>query len=51
MIKIPQVPHNIFREYDIRGLADAELTDETARAIGAAYGTYLSDLGVYAVTV
>jgi phosphomannomutase len=26
----------IFREYDIRGLADRELTDEVARAIGRA---------------
>jgi phosphomannomutase/phosphoglucomutase len=50
-LKIPQVPPHIFREYDIRGLADLELTDETVRAIGAAYGTYLSDLGVYHVTV
>jgi phosphomannomutase/phosphoglucomutase len=49
--RTPQVPAHVFREYDIRGLADAELTDETVRAIGAAFGTYLSDLGIFAVTV
>ncbi|MDR2780302.1 MAG: phosphomannomutase/phosphoglucomutase [Synergistaceae bacterium] len=48
---MPQVPQHIFREYDIRGLADEELTDETVFAIGAAYGTYLSDLGVFSATV
>ena len=35
------IPQNIFREYDIRGNADKELTDETARAIGQAYATWL----------
>ena len=45
------VPAHIFREYDIRGLADSELTDETVRLIGQAYGTYLSDLGVFTVTL
>ena len=32
---------NIFRKYDIRGNADRDLTDDTARAIGRAYGTWL----------
>ena len=32
---------NIFREYDIRGSADTDLTDETVRAVGRAYGTWL----------
>lgn len=35
------IPLNIFREYDIRGIADKELTDDTARAIGQAYGSWL----------
>jgi phosphomannomutase/phosphoglucomutase len=48
---MPRVPQHIFREYDIRGLADEELTDETVLAIGSAYGAYLSDLGVSSVTV
>src|SRR3989338_4672658 len=32
---------HIFREYDIRGIADRDLTDEVALNIGKAYGTYL----------
>jgi phosphomannomutase/phosphoglucomutase len=31
----------IFREYDIRGIADAELTDEGVELLGRALGTYL----------
>lgn len=42
---------NIFREYDIRGNADEELTSETVRAIGLAYGTFLSREGVRKITV
>jgi len=34
-------PGHIFREYDIRGLAEKELTDETSRLIGQAFGTFL----------
>jgi hypothetical protein len=30
-----KIPAHIFREYDIRGLHETELTDETATAIGA----------------
>ncbi len=38
MVKInPQ----IFREYDIRGVADRDLTDEAVLHIGKAYGTFL----------
>ena len=35
------VPSNIFREYDIRGLADTELTDEVMTAVGRAFGAKL----------
>ena len=35
------IPKNIFREYDIRGNADKELTDETANLIGKAYAAWL----------
>lgn len=41
-----KLPGNIFREYDIRGLADTELTDEVVENIGMAFGTYLSQRGV-----
>ncbi|MBI2166759.1 MAG: phosphomannomutase/phosphoglucomutase [Candidatus Omnitrophica bacterium] len=36
------MPKHIFREYDIRGLAEKELTDETSRAIGRAFGAFLA---------
>ena len=36
-----KIPENIFREYDIRGVADKELTDEIANSIGRAYGSWL----------
>ncbi len=35
------VNFNIFREYDIRGNADEDLTDEIVYLIGRAYGTWL----------
>lgn len=36
------VPANIFREYDIRGVADRDLSDELAEGIGRALGAMLS---------
>ena len=33
------VPRNIFREYDVRGLIGSELTPEFARALGRAFAT------------
>jgi phosphomannomutase/phosphoglucomutase len=35
------VPSHAFREYDIRGIADRDLTDEVTRGIGAGYATML----------
>ncbi|MDQ7066274.1 MAG: phosphomannomutase/phosphoglucomutase [candidate division KSB1 bacterium] len=32
---------NIFREYDIRGIADVDLVDETAYAVGRAFASHL----------
>lgn len=40
------VPEHIFREYDIRGIADVELTDEFVMSIGHAYGSWLMARGV-----
>ncbi|MBS4014884.1 MAG: phosphomannomutase/phosphoglucomutase [Candidatus Latescibacteria bacterium] len=37
---------NIFREYDIRGLAETDLTDEVVRSIGKGYGSYLLEQGI-----
>jgi phosphomannomutase/phosphoglucomutase len=39
------LPAHIFRAYDIRGLADQELDDETVYRIGAALGTLAEGLG------
>ena len=36
---------SIFREYDIRGIAERDLTDETVQAIGRAFGTILKQDG------
>jgi len=36
-----QVPTSAFREYDIRGIADRDLTDEVARGIGSGFATVL----------
>jgi phosphomannomutase / phosphoglucomutase len=36
---------NIFREYDIRGVADRDLSDEFARDLGRALGTFQRRLG------
>ena len=41
-----KIPANIFREYDIRGNAEHDLTDETVRAIGRAYASWLIRAGV-----
>ncbi len=35
------LPPGIFREYDIRGIADTELSDAGIRTLGQAIGTYL----------
>ncbi len=36
-----QVPSHIFREYDIRGLVDEELSPDLARALGRAFATFV----------
>ncbi len=33
----------IFREYDIRGIADKDLTDDVVFKIGQGYGSYIKD--------
>jgi phosphomannomutase/phosphoglucomutase len=39
------IPGHIFREYDIRGLHESELTDEVALAVGRAFGTLIAAEG------
>lgn len=36
-----RVPAHAFREYDIRGVADRDLTDDVARGIGRGFGTMI----------
>jgi phosphomannomutase/phosphoglucomutase len=42
---------NIFREYDIRGVIGQDLTDESVRWLGLAFGTYLRRHGIEKATV
>lgn len=46
-----KVNPRIFREYDIRGLVGEDLTQDTVRTIGLAYGTFLRRNGVTAAVV
>jgi phosphomannomutase/phosphoglucomutase len=46
-----QVPAHIFREYDIRGVADRDLTDATAHAIGRGLGVMLARDGKARIAV
>jgi phosphomannomutase/phosphoglucomutase len=38
----PRIPGHVFREYDIRGVADRDLSDELAEGIGRGLGTMLA---------
>jgi phosphomannomutase / phosphoglucomutase len=42
---------DIFREYDIRGIADKQLTEEDVLLIGRGIGAYLAGFGCYHLTV
>ncbi|MDN5354660.1 MAG: phosphomannomutase / phosphoglucomutase [Candidatus Cloacimonadota bacterium] len=42
---------NIFRQYDIRGVVDKDLTDETVYLIARAYGTYMRRLNKKTVAI
>lgn len=43
--------HNIFREYDIRGIVGPDLTDETVAILGRAIGTFFRQNGAKRVAV
>ena len=45
------IPANIFREYDIRGLHETELTNEVAESVGRAFGTLIRREGGKRVAV
>ena len=34
----------IFREYDVRGVVDVDLTDETVYLLGKGFGSYLRQM-------
>lgn len=40
------IPAGIFRQYDIRGIVDRDLTPTVATALGRAYAAYLDDHGI-----
>ena len=42
---------NIFREYDIRGLVEPDLTDDVVEKIGKGFGTYIKQKGGKRVSV
>ena len=41
-----KVNESIFREYDIRGIAGADIDEKFAYAFGQAFGTFLTQKGV-----
>lgn len=41
----------IFREYDIRGIVDKDLTQEIMRRLGQGFGTYMRNLGYHDLVV
>ncbi len=41
----------LFREYDLRGIVGAELTEDTAEQLGRAYATYVAGRGVKTVSL
>lgn len=45
------IPAHIFREYDIRGIADEELTSGNVFLIGRAYGSWLAARGVFSASL
>lgn len=51
MMGVAMLKPTIFREYDIRGVADAELTSEGVIGLGRALGTYLRRAGARSVTL
>jgi phosphomannomutase/phosphoglucomutase len=45
-----KIPRHAFREYDIRGVADADLSDELARALGRSFVAILSERAASSAT-
>ena len=45
MTETASIPAAIFRQYDVRGIVDRDLTPHVATALGRAYAAYLDDSG------
>ncbi len=45
------INEDIFREYDLRGIADTDLTDDVAYTIGKSFGSYVQKDGNYKVVI
>jgi len=41
------IPDHVFRGYDLRGLADTELTEENVEQLGRGYATWLLERNIY----
>jgi len=48
---MPDISPAIFREYDIRGLVDKDLTADTVELLGKGAGTYLAQKGIKNITL
>jgi phosphomannomutase/phosphoglucomutase len=46
-----EVNPRIFRQYDVRGIVDQDLTDDVVERLGKGYGAYMLDLGHTQVSV
>ncbi|MCJ7618826.1 MAG: phosphomannomutase, partial [Anaerolineae bacterium] len=46
-----EVNPRIFRQYDVRGIVDEDLTDDVAEQLGQGYGAYMVNLGAGSVSV
>lgn len=46
-----EIPPHIFREYDIRGVADRDMPDALVTDLGRALGTYLSRIGAKRISL
>ncbi len=44
-VKTMQINPQIFREYDIRGVVDKDLTPDVVRKLGQGFGTHMTQLG------
>lgn len=45
------INRQIFREYDVRGIVNIDLTDETVYLLGRGFGTYLKQRGLKSVVI